>query len=308
MTRSLLFDLLGSRNDKQRLRTVSAIGGGGIVRENSFTLPKRQNRISRPLISCISPGRSERFDGRSKYLEFCSDNAPAYAVFYETWAIALAPPAHHYCRIPQVNPPTETHIGETTMPEGSDQPLSDLLRQGLRERLAEAKGNVFWTGAALAVIGILALIAPTFTTLTVAFMIGWVLIFAGAVTIYGAFSVEGTGPFFGQLLLGLLMLALGIYLMMHPGVNMMVLTIMLAVIFMVDGATQLVLAFEVRPLDGWIWLLLSGLVSIGVGLLIAAELPDSSRVALGILVGAKFLATGIGYIVFSRALPSPSAN
>jgi cytochrome c2 len=48
---------------------------GGIVRASSFTLPKRQNRISRPLISLHFPGRSERFDGRSKYLEFCSDNA-----------------------------------------------------------------------------------------------------------------------------------------------------------------------------------------------------------------------------------------
>jgi uncharacterized membrane protein HdeD (DUF308 family) len=144
--------------------------------------------------------------------------------------------------------------------------------------------------------------------MTIAFMIGWVLIFAGAVTIYGAFSVEGTGPFFGQMLLGLLTLALGVYLMTHPGVSIVALTIMLAVIFMVDGATQLVLAFDVRPRDGWIWVLLSGLVSIGVGLLIAAELPGSSRVALGILVGVKFLATGIAYIVFSRALPSPAAS
>ncbi len=47
----------------------------GIVRVNSFTLPKRQNRISWPLIFLHFPGRSERFDGRSKYLEFCSDNA-----------------------------------------------------------------------------------------------------------------------------------------------------------------------------------------------------------------------------------------
>jgi hypothetical protein len=47
----------------------------GIVRANSFTLPKRQNRISRPLIFLHFSGRSERFDGRSKYLEFCSDNA-----------------------------------------------------------------------------------------------------------------------------------------------------------------------------------------------------------------------------------------
>ncbi len=199
-------------------------------------------------------------------------------------------------------------FGRDAMPERSDQALSKRLRQDLIERLTEKKDDIFWTGAAFAVVGILALLFPFFTTMTVAFMIGWVLIFAGAVTIYGAFSVEGTGPFFGQMLLGLLTLALGVYLMMHPAVSIVALTIMLAVIFMFDGAAQLVLAFDVRPRDGWIWVLLSGLVSIGVGLLIAAELPGSSRVALGILVGIKFLATGIAYIVFSRALPSPSAS
>ncbi len=133
------------------------------------------------------------------------------------------------------------------MPEKSDQALSKRLRQDLIERLTERKDDIFWTGAAFAVVGILALLFPFFTTMTVAFMIGWVLIFAGAVTLYGAFSVEGTGPFFGQMLLGLLTLALGVYLMTHPGVSIVALTIMLAAIFMVDGAAQLVLAFDVRP-------------------------------------------------------------
>jgi uncharacterized membrane protein HdeD (DUF308 family) len=104
------------------------------------------------------------------------------------------------------------------------------------------------------------------------------------------------------------MLALGIYLITHPTVSIVALTIMLAAIFMVDGAAQLVLAFDVRPRDGWFWLLISGLVGIGVGLLIAAELPGSSRIAIGILVGIKFLVTGIAYIIFSRSLPLPSAS
>ena len=194
------------------------------------------------------------------------------------------------------------------MPEGSDRALSTRLRQDLIERLTERKDDIFWTGVAFAVVGILALLFPFFTTMTVAFMIGWVLIFAGAVTIYGAFSVQGTGPFFGQMLLGLLTLALGIYLMTHPSVSIVALTIMLVAIFMVDGAAQLMLALDVRPREGWGWVLLSGLISIGIGLLIAAELPGSSRVALGILVGIKFLAAGIAYIVFSRSLPEPSAT
>ena len=35
---------------------------------------------------------------------------------------------------------------------------------------------------------------------------------------------------------------------------------------MIDGAIQVALAFELRPMDGWIWLLLAGIVSIVVAL------------------------------------------
>ena len=71
---------------------------------------------------------------------------------------------------------------------------------------------------------------------------------------------------------------------------------------MVDGAVQVALAFELRPIDGWVWVLLAGLVSIGVALLIAAELPAISLVALGVYLGISFLCTGIARIALSRRL------
>jgi uncharacterized membrane protein HdeD (DUF308 family) len=74
---------------------------------------------------------------------------------------------------------------------------------------------------------------------------------------------------------------------------------MLAAVFMIDGAVQIVMAFELRPLDGWVWILLAGLVSVGVGLLIAAELP---RFSLGIYLGISFLMTSIARIAVSRRL------
>jgi uncharacterized membrane protein HdeD (DUF308 family) len=49
-------------------------------------------------------------------------------------------------------------------------------------------------------------------------------------------------------------------------------------------------------------MLLAGLVSIGVALLIAAELPSISLVALGIYLGISFLCSGIARIAISRRL------
>ncbi len=133
-------------------------------------------------------------------------------------------------------------------------------------------------------------------------MVGWLLIFAGAVTIYDAFTVESTGPFFGELLLGLLKLALGVFLVRHPNVGMVALTLLLAAVFMIDGAVQVAFALELRPRDGWVWILVAGLIAIGAGLLIAAELPSTSHFALGILLGITFLSTGIARILLSRRL------
>src|SRR5262249_39707920 len=194
------------------------------------------------------------------------------------------------------------------MPENPDPTSAPGLRTRLFERLSEKKDKIFWTGTAMTAVGILAVLFPVLTTLSVELMVGWLLVFAGAATLYGAFSVEGTGPFFGQLLLGLLKLALGVYLVMHPGFGMIALTLLLAAVFMVDGAVQLGFAFDVRPKEGWTWILLSGLISIGAGLLIAAGLPGTSLFALGILVGINFLSTGVSLIMLAQSLQSPSTS
>ena len=74
----------------------------------------------------------------------------------------------------------------------------------LYEKLAQKNDQLFWGGVALAVVGVLALIFPVAATFAVAVMVGWLLVLAGAVTIYDAFTVEGTGSFFGELLIGLI--------------------------------------------------------------------------------------------------------
>ena len=172
----------------------------------------------------------------------------------------------------------------------------------LRHVLARKNDHLFWGGVAMALVGLLALVFPVATTFVVARVVGWLLVFAGLVTLWDAFTVEGTGAFFGELLIGLLKLAIGVYLLRHLNVSVVALTLLLAAVFTVDGAVQMAMAFQLRPLDGWVWMLLAGLVSVGVGLLIAAELPRFSLTAVGIYLGISFLMTGIARIMISRRL------
>lgn len=49
------------------------------------------------------------------------------------------------------------------------------------------------------------------------------------------------------------------------------------------------------------WLLLSGVVAIGVGALVAFDLPNSSIWTIGLLAGVNLIATGFGFILVALA-------
>ena len=149
----------------------------------------------------------------------------------------------------------------------------------LYEKLAQKNDQLFWGGVALAVVGVLALIFPVQRVRRCSD--------GGVAPRFGRSSDRlrrvhrgRHGLVFRELLIGLLKLALGVYLLRHPDVSIVALTLLLVAVFMVDGAVQVALAFELRPIDGWVWVLLAGLVSIGVALLIAAEFPPSLSLRL----------------------------
>jgi uncharacterized membrane protein HdeD (DUF308 family) len=169
-------------------------------------------------------------------------------------------------------------------------------------RLRAASKKLFWSGLATVVLGIAAIAFPSISTMAVTLLVGWLLLIFGLITIINSFSIQGTGPFFGALLLGLLSLAAGVYLLFHPVVGETALTLVVGMIFMFQGAFEIVFAFETRPLKGWVGLLLSGIASIVLSVLIMAGWPAISVVAVGILLGVDFISTGFGLIFVSRAL------
>jgi len=169
-------------------------------------------------------------------------------------------------------------------------------------RLKASSGALFWIGLALVVVGIAAIAFPIFSTLVAALLVGWTFLLSGTLMFVGAFSIHGTGPFFGSLLIGLLSVVAGVFLLFNPLAGALALTILLAVVFLIQGAVELVFAFEMRPHTGWLWMAISGLASILLSLVIAAGLPATSVIALGILLGINLLTTGLGYLFVSRAI------
>ncbi|HEY3637612.1 MAG TPA: DUF308 domain-containing protein [Rhizomicrobium sp.] len=177
--------------------------------------------------------------------------------------------------------------------------VADSLFHG---RLRASSSRLLWLGLAIMLVGFAALVFPILSTLVAALFVGWVFLVSGGFMLFGSFSIHGTGPFFGSLLLSLLSIAAGIFLIFNPLAGAVALTLMIGVIFIFQGAFEIFFAFESRPHRGWVGMLISGIASIVMAILIAAGWPAISLVVLGILLGVNLVTTGIGYILISRSL------
>lgn len=154
--------------------------------------------------------------------------------------------------------------------------------------------------AAFAVIsligGVLALLNPLAATLTATLMAGWAFAFLGALQVIQSFQIKGWGGFIWALLFGLLTLAVGLSLIFDPLAGMISLTILVAVLFLVTGIVKIMLSFSLRPLTGWGWVLLSGIVSLVLGIMILADILSAATQVLGILLGIELISNGVLFL------------
>jgi uncharacterized membrane protein HdeD (DUF308 family) len=177
--------------------------------------------------------------------------------------------------------------------------LVDTLFHG---RLRAASRKLFWLGLAMVVLGIAAIVFPMISTLVATLLVGWVFLISGLFALYGSFSMHGTGPFFAALLLALLSIAAGVYMLFNPLAGAAALTLVVGVLFIFQGAFEMYFAVEMRPHQGWVGMLVSGIASVVLAILIVAGWPAVSVIVLGILLGVNFLSTGLAYIFVSHAL------
>ncbi|MFT6424762.1 MAG: uncharacterized membrane protein HdeD (DUF308 family) [Celeribacter sp.] len=158
------------------------------------------------------------------------------------------------------------------------------------------------TGVVMVLLGILAIIMPVVSSYAVSFLIGAVLIFGGLFATLWALAFRGTRAFVWLLLAGVFPLCAGLYLLVFPASGLATLTFIIAAIFLLTGVAQSLSAFDMGGLKGAGWVLISGLISIALGVSIFAVLPEASTVVLGILLGIDLISTGLSLILLSNAV------
>jgi uncharacterized membrane protein HdeD (DUF308 family) len=163
-----------------------------------------------------------------------------------------------------------------------------------------AGASVVW-GVLMILLGVLALFLPLAAGIGVSIAVGWIIVFGGIAYMASAFVARDAGSFLWRLLIGAAYILGGVYLVFHPGLALATLTLAMAVIFVFEGALEMVVFFQFRGLPGSGWVLFNSLVTLLLAYLIWRPWPGSSLWAIGTILGVNLIISGFTRLMYSVA-------
>lgn len=177
--------------------------------------------------------------------------------------------------------------------------MSTILASPLAEsnaQIARVTSSWYWyviAGVVFLIGGFIGISKPVIASLTVETMTAVFFIVGGLLQAFQLFRANKTSSFIWSLLLGLLFIALGIVLLRNPVAGLFSLTIVAATLIGASGFVKLIYAFKLRPLSGWLWMLISGVISIILAFIIFTNIIASAAITLGILLSVELISSGI---------------
>ena len=163
--------------------------------------------------------------------------------------------------------------------------------------LKKSKGMLIFLGILCIILGMASITAPLFAGAMVTIFVGIMLLAAGLSEVIHSFHTEGSKTL--AFLKGLLSLAAGGVILARPLFGLAVLTMMLAVYFILDGIMWCIMAFNNKGNQGWGMALFNGIITFLLGFMIWRHWPISGVWAIGVLVGIRILMAGWTMLFFS---------
>ena len=177
---------------------------------------------------------------------------------------------------------------------------SDTLRNPQADSdMAPLRAKWGWIvalGVVYLLAGLVALGSVVMATVASVFVVGVMMIIAGVAEVFSAFQIKSWGKFLLWVLLGVLYIVAGFVTWDNPLFAAVLLTLMLGASLVASGIMRIILAFNMKAEMPWIWVALSGVITLSLGLLILARWPINSIYILGLFLGIDLIMAGAGWI------------
>ncbi len=172
--------------------------------------------------------------------------------------------------------------------------LSDI------QELQKYWGWLLALGIISIILGILALGSSVFFTMASMIFFGWILLIMGILELAYSFWQRHWGGFFLHLLNGILAVVVGVIMIGNPAASALILTLLLAMFFMVAGLFRILTALYMRfPSSGW--RIFNGVITLLLGVLLWAQWPLSGLWAIGMFIGIDLIFSGWSSVMLALA-------
>ncbi len=168
-------------------------------------------------------------------------------------------------------------------------------------------GWIVALGVVYLVAGFIALGSVVSATRATVFVVGIMMVIAGVAEVINAFQVKTWGRFLFWLVLGILYIIAGFVAFENPLLTAVWLTLILGVALLASGLMRIFLALNMKHGSPWIWVVVSGLITLLLGLIILVHWPISSLWTLGIFLGVDLIFAGAGWIGMGMGLKRAAA-
>ncbi len=149
-------------------------------------------------------------------------------------------------------------------------------------------------GVVLILGGVTSLVNPFAASLAMTVFAGAAFLVAGGMQLWLAIRAEegSSGGRLAAAILGALMVILALSLWFDPLAGMLTLTLLVAALFLAIGVFRIWLASRMTHRARWLWVALSGGLSILLAVIIFAALPGAAMTTLGLLLGIELAISG----------------
>ena len=162
--------------------------------------------------------------------------------------------------------------------------------------LRAKSGWIVALGVVYVITGLIALGSVVFATVVTVFVVGVMMLLAGVAEVISAFQIKSWGKFLLWVLLGVLYIAAGFATFENPLLAAALLTLLLGFALIASGVMRIVLAFSMKQEMPWVWVAVSGVITLLLGLIILAHWPVSGLYILGLFLGIDLIIAGLGWI------------
>ena len=183
------------------------------------------------------------------------------------------------------------------------EPTDEEVRNRIEDAVAGHSTTFLVEGLVLVALGLLAIAMPTFSTLAVESIVGWLFLVGGLLRIVGLFRPPRMPGYGWSMAAGLVAAVLGVVLIAAPLEGVLSLTIVLIALFLVEGVAAIFVSLAHRGhVRQWGWLLLSGVVDLLLVVLILAGWPGAAAWTIGLLTGLNLFFLGLSFTMLALAV------